>query len=158
MKLLENWRHDELARLGASTNSGKAHNHAIAAGIAYHRKFYKTLQVHAMLSLPGWQVFIEPWFKSATGRLRSPDAVLLNRATEQAVVVEVKKNWADGRDVKLLDEYLPIAKSAFSVPTFPLMVVGNVRGLKHRPLTSMGKLLTALDWLPGDPTPTLLKP
>lgn len=157
MKPLEAWRHDENARLGASTNKSTA-NPAMLAGIRYHNKVYKTLRLHCALNLPGWTLMVEPWFRTETYKLRSPDGVLINHELKQAVVIEVKKNWADGRDVKLLTEYLPIVKSAFTVLTFPLMIVGNVRGLdkKNKPYTSMDALLEPLGWRPGSPTPTLL--
>ena len=155
VKTTEKWFHSEKARFGASTNSG-ATNNAIAAGIRYHKRFYKTLGVYASLSLPDWKLYIEPWFRTAAYKMRSPDAVLRNG--QAAIVIEVKKNWRDGRDVKLLEEYLPIVKSAFDVETYPLMVVGNVRGLAHDPLLSMGDIESALAWQLGQPTPTLLKP
>lgn len=145
-------------RLGASTNTSKASSHAIQAGIRYHRRIYETLKLHCLFQLPSWRLLIEPWFRTAAYKLRSPDAVLVDDVAGYAIVIEVKKNWRDGRDVKLLDEYLPIVRSALAVDTYPLMLVGNVRGLKHEPLTSFSQLLSPLNWTPGQPTPTLLKP
>lgn len=157
MKAVEPWVLTD-TRLGASTNSSTS-NPAMLAGIRYHKRFYKGLRVHVDLSLPGWTLFVEPWFKaSKSQKLRSPDSVLINRELGKAVVIEVKKNWQDGRDVKLLTEYLPIVASAFGLESFPLMVVGNVRGLRHEPLKSMSEIIDVpLAWLPGQPTPTLLK-
>jgi hypothetical protein len=158
MQTTEPWFFSDM-KMGASVNVKKSTNSAIEAGIRYHRRFYKTLALHAALNLPQWKVNVEPWFRTASYKLRSPDAVLLCEETKQAIVIEVKKNWADGRDVKLLDEYLPIVASAHGVRTYPLMVVGNVRGLKHRPFVSIADIIERpLAWKPGQPTPTLLKP
>jgi predicted nuclease of restriction endonuclease-like RecB superfamily len=155
MKTLERWFLTD-TKMGASTNTSKATNSAIEAGIRYHRKMYKLLAAHIAMSLPNWGLYIEPWFKSESQKLRSPDAVL--RSDDLAIVVEVKKNWQDGRDVKLLDEYLPLVASAFGVKTRPLMIVGNVRGLKHKPLLSLADIIAVPSaWTPGKPTPTLLK-
>jgi hypothetical protein len=144
-------------KMGASTNKG-ATNPAILAGIRYHKRIYKTLDLQAKLNWPGYRLMIEPWFKgSVSQKLRSPDAVL--RGPDYAVVIEVKKNWADGRDEKLLGEYLPIVRSALDLPTHPLMVVGNVRGLGHDPLLSFADIIEAAQgWQWGRPTPTLLVP
>lgn len=157
MKTLEEWMLTE-TRMGASTNKG-ATNSAILAGIRYHKRIYKTMAVHVALSMPNWTLMVEPWFKAKVSqRLRSPDMVLRNDAKGLAIIIEVKKNWKDGRDVKLLEEYLPIVRSALGLRTYPLMLVGNVRGLAHEPLTSMAEITEALAWTLGQPTPTLLKP
>jgi hypothetical protein len=159
MRSAEQWYHSEKALMGASTNTKKATNSAIEAGIRYHRRIYKLLKLHCALSLPEWKLYVEPWFHTAgKAKLRSPDAVLVQADRKIALVIEVKKNWESGRDRKLLDEYLPIVSSAFGVRTFPLMLVGNVRGLKHEPIKSMAGLLLPLGWLASDPTPTLLVP
>ncbi len=159
MRSYEQWYHSHRALMGASTNTSKATNHAIAAGIRYHRRIYETLKLHCSLALPDWKLYVEPWFHTAgKAKLRSPDGVLVEAGGERAIVIEVKKNWQAGRDVKLLEEYLPIVASAFDVRTFPLMIVGNVRGLKHKPMLSLRDLLVPLTWSLGDPTPTLLKP
>ena len=154
MKAIEPWFLTS-DRMGASTNKG-ATNAAIAAGIRYHKRMYKTFKLQCAINFPEWKLMIEPWFRTAAYKLRSPDSVLVDEAGKRAIVIEVKKNWQDGRDVKLLDEYLPIVQSALGVKTYPLMVVGNVRGLKHAPLLSFKDILLPLDWKPGMPTPTLL--
>jgi len=157
MKATERWFLTD-TKMGASTNVSKATNSAIEAGIRYHRKMYKTLGLHCKMALPDWLLMIEPWFKSESQKLRSPDAVLVHKARSIGVVIEVKKNWGDGKDTKLLQEYLPLCASALGVKTFPLMLVGNVRGLPHEAFTSMAKLIDEpLAWTPGKPTPTLLK-
>ena len=70
--------------------------------------------------------------------MRSPDAVLLHPETSTGVVVEVKLNWQNGRDKKLIDEYLGIAKSAFGLDcVWPLLVTQNLRGYQHPPLLGL---------------------
>jgi hypothetical protein len=153
----------EEARLGAGTKATTAgDNEAIRRGNKYHAHVYKVLRLewvlnHVCMDSP-WQLIIEPWFRTAKWKLRSPDTVLLNRDAGTAIVVEVKMNWANGRDVKLLTEYLPLVKSAFGLErTFPAMIVGNVRGLKHRPILSVADIIpSALEWRPGRDVPTLL--
>lgn len=156
MKPVERWLHLESYKMGASAGA-KGSSAARHAGILYHRKFYKTLDLQHQLNLAqqGLKLLIEPWFESRpTRQRRSPDAVLLGDAF--ALVIEVKLNWRDGRDEKLLDEYLPIVGSCFGVPPRPLMVCGSIVGLTHKPLLSISQLLDAALWQPGDPTPTLL--
>jgi hypothetical protein len=91
--------------------------------------------------------------------LRSPDGVIVNREHSLAIVIEVKLNWADGRDVKLIDEYLPIVQNAFQLDfTWPLLITRCLRGYKHPPLLGLSQLEKAMEWFPGDPTPLLLHP
>jgi hypothetical protein len=155
---VEEWRLTD-TRMGASTNSTTT-NKAMLAGIRYHKRIYKILRLNAGLQWPGWQLMVEPWFKAVKSqRLCSPDTVLLNRERGEALVIEVKKNWRDGRDEKLLGLYLSVVRSAFGVDTRPLMVVGNVRGLAHKPLLSFADVMEAgWGWQWGRPTPTLLVP
>lgn len=160
MRAVEDWMLTE-TQMGASVNKG-ATNPAILAGIRYHKRMYKLLSLHVAQHMPDWRLMVEPWFKAKVSQtLRSPDAVLLAPATlegrREAIVVEVKKNWKDGRDTKLLDEYLGIVASALGVRTSPLMVVGNLRGLAHQPLLSMADITSVLTWKRGEPTPTLLR-
>ena len=84
--------------------------------------------------------------------------MLLDADAQRALVIEVKLNWKDGRDQKLIEEYLPLVRSAFGVATFPLLITANVRGLQHKPMTSFTELVACYDWRPGDPTPVLLLP
>jgi hypothetical protein len=153
----------EKAALGAGTKATTAgDNEAIKRGNKYHAHIYKVLRLEWILNyIPAespWELVIEPWFRTAKWKLRSPDTVLLNKRDGLAVVVEVKMNWKDGRDVKLLTEYLPIVKSAYDLKrTFPALITGNVRGLRHPPLLSLADLIpAALGWKPGLATPTLL--
>lgn len=155
MKPLHAWKHEPRALLGASSGN-KSKNDAIQRGLAYHRKVYTKLQEVAP---PEVSLLIEPWFReqSRAGTLRSPDTVLLNTVDKTALVIEVKLNWKDGRDIKLVNEYLPIVKSAFALEfVWPLLITANLRGYQHPPLLGLGKLEEAYAWHPGDPTPLML--
>lgn len=149
-------------RMGASTNSTKASegsSAAIIAGIRYHKRVYAGLGLHVSVSMPGWKLLVEPWYKAVVSqKLRSPDAVLLNAERGLGIVIEVKKNWSDGRDKKLLDEYLGIVRSAHDVQTVPLMIFSNCRGFRHEPHVDIMEALAAAEaWKRGGPTPALLK-
>jgi len=74
-----------------------------------------------------------------------------------ALVVEVKLNWRDGRDEKLLSKYLPVVKNAFKLEAvWPLVIVGCLRGYEHPPLLGFKQLDRAFSWQAGDPTPVML--
>ena len=158
MKAAVQWYHQPDVRFGSSTGcTTKTKNSAIERGLAYHQRFYKLLKIHCQVNLPEWEVLVEPWFRDWNWKRRSPDAVLLHRPEKRALVIEAKMNWKDGRDAKLLNEYLPIVRSAFDLEQVaPLIVTGNVRGYKHPVLLGLGDLLKPLDWKPGLPTPTML--
>lgn len=159
MKSAHSWRHIPLMRLGASTNAKSTG--VKERGNAYHRRVYRTLAAYCAVSLPGWQFMPEPWFRqrnnSGVRKERSPDAVLLHLETLTALVVEVKLNWKDGRDTKLLAEYLPIVESAFGLEAvWPLLITQCLRGYPHPPLLGLGQLDKAFQWQPGQPTPVML--
>lgn len=128
-------------------------------GNAYHRKVYKALA--GRKDLPG-TLLIEPWYRNMAdyperNTLRSPDAVVVNEETKCGLIIEVKLNWKDGRDVKLLDEYLPIVRNAHGLDVvWPLLITQCLRGYKHPPLLGLDQLNRAMEWFPGDPTPVLL--
>lgn len=157
MKTLEPWVHLPDYRFGASMGA-KGADSAQDRGNVYHRKVYNLLQLHASVSLPGWRLYIEPWFKGIKSqKLRSPDSVLIDDTTGIGVVAEVKLNWKDGRDDKLLDEYLSIVKSAFGLEaTRPLLITKNLRGYQHPPLLGLSQFADCLQWRPGQPTPLML--
>lgn len=157
MKTLEPWVHLDHYRFGASTGA-KGSDDQQERGNAYHRKVYRLLQMHCAVSLPGWRLLVEPWFKGKVSqRLRSPDSVLIDDAASVGIVAEVKLNWRDGRDTKLLDEYLGIVKSAFGLEKVrPLLITRNLRGYQHDPLLGLRHLDRCLDWHPGKPTPLML--
>lgn len=157
----EEWRHEALVRFGtASGATGKTKNGAIERGNAYHRKVFKVLDSNLSLNAPDLQRLTEPWLRSnPSQRLCSPDYVIIDRGAGIGLVVEVKKNWKDGRDQKLLDLYLPAVRSAFGLTvTKPAVIVGNARGLAYPAWPGLSRLFDALSWRPGDPTPVLLVP
>lgn len=129
-------------------------------GLAYHRKMYKVLQAWQQLTAPEQSLHIEPWLRcKETKKLRQPDAVLVDEMTNTAIAIEIKMNWKDGRDEKLIEEYLPAVKSAFGVEmVWPALITSNVAGLKHEARLGLGALLNCVDWFPGAPTPVLLVP
>jgi hypothetical protein len=158
MKPVDHWTFEREMRMGAST--GARSTGVKERGNAYHRKVYKTLKVHAAVTMPGWKFYEEPWFRNRTRHtFRSPDAMLVHEASSTALVVEVKLNWRDGRDQKLLTEYLPIVQYAMQLETvWPVLVTQCLRGYQHPPLLGLKQLERAMTWLPGDPTPVLLLP
>lgn len=161
MRLLHEWRHKPGFAIGAGNGKGSASQQGAARrGILYHQRVYKKLR--DLYASDDATVLIEPWFvqvdNQPTRTMRSPDALILfNDGT--GLVVEVKMNWKDGRDEKLLNEYLPIVASAFSLDVvWPLLITGNCRGYSHPPLLGLQQIDEALAWEPGRPTPLLLLP
>lgn len=158
MLATEVWYHEQSSRAGAASGGG-AKTGIMGAGNAYHRKVFRALELETRLNHAGRRLLVEPWLRAKTSqRLCQPDSVLIDPAAGWAVVIEVKKNWKDGRDHKLLDLYLPAVRSAFGVDiAFPLMICGCVRGLAYPALLSLRELAVApLQWQPGDPTPVIL--
>ena len=162
MKATEPWYLLDKVNLGASVKATTGgNNDAIRRGNLYHAAFYRALRLEWLLNHGGdeepWELLIEPWYRTRRWKLRSPDAVLINRVSDCAIILEVKMNWANGRDTKLLGEYLPLVQEAHKLSAvFPCMVVGNLRGYPHKPLLSMAQIFTAQSWRPGQPTPALL--
>ena len=145
-------------RMGASVKA-TARKGAKLRGQQYHRKVYNAL---GKLLLPEADVklLIEPWYRNLKKpMMRSPDSVILLPTSSTAIVVEVKLNWKDGRDVKLIDEYLPIVKAAHRLEVvWPLLIVQCLRGCKTPPLLGLKRWEEAMGWMPGDPTPVMLVP
>lgn len=112
------------------------------------------------LGLPNWRVLVEPWYRNLdTRKFRQPDAVLLYPAERVGVVVEVKLNWKDGRDIKLIDEYLPIVKQAEQLEVvYPLLITKCLRGWQGQPILHLEKFTDCQSWQPGDVTPLMLLP
>lgn len=108
--------------------------------------------------MDGWKLLVEPWYKNLdTGKCRSPDSVLLHEEDRIGIVVEVKLNWKDGRDIKLIDEYLPIVKAAHSLEVvWPLLITRCLRGYAHPPILNLSHIDRCQSWFPGDPTPLML--
>lgn len=91
--------------------------------------------------------------------MRSPDSVILLPETNVGIVIEVKLNWKDGRDVKLIDEYLPIVANAHDLDCcWPLLITQCLRGYKHPPLLGLRRWEDCMTWTPGAPTPLMLVP
>jgi len=128
-------------------------------GQEYHRRIYRLLQ-NALRAEADLRLLIEPWYKCLTmPKMRSPDAVILIPEASMAIVVEVKLNWKDGRDIKLIDEYLPIVTNAHGLDmASPLLITHCLRGYQHPPLLGLKKWDEAMIWQPGDPTPVMLVP
>lgn len=159
MQMPDRWIHRPGASFGASsTMKASKATGVIKKGIDYHRWVYKTLQLQCRLNHPEWKLHIEPWFRNMAYKERSPDAVLVNEASGRALVIEVKLNWESSRDAKLINEYLPIVRSAFDVATWPLLIVGHLRGFGGEALLGLGGMMSALTWAKPQPTPVLLLP
>lgn len=158
MKPLARWKLEENMRMGASTSALKAKG-SKQRGIAYHRQIYGKLQALLKDEL-GVKLLVEPWYRCLSQpSMRSPDSVILLPEAEAAVVVEVKLNWKDGRDVKLIDEYLPIVRAAHQLEVvWPLLITKCLRGYQHPPLLGLKRWEDAMAWQPGEPTPLMLVP
>lgn len=160
MQLLDKWMRTEQIAFGAAKGA-KGGNSAQARGIAYHNRVYKLLRLNfVLLGKSDWKLLVEPWYKSTKMKMRSPDSVALRYDEEgnvtDALVIEVKMNWKDGRDEKLLMEYVPIVSQVYGVKAKPLLIVGNLRGCSVKPLHGLADMWKALSWRSGDPTPVSL--
>ena len=107
MKLLHPWRLKQGVNIGAGQASGSRSQSASAArGIAYHRRVYRQLERY--YASDEAYLLVEPWFVQVDDQprrtMRSPDAVVVFSDVNAALVVEVKMNWKDGRDEKLLND------------------------------------------------------
>lgn len=153
------WYPESSLSLGSRSNNASK-NKSIVRGLAYHRRVYRTLEAWLSVSAQDQELKIEPWLRNAkTRKVLQPDAVLVDELTNTAIVIEVKLNWKDGRDTKLITEYLPAVKSAFDLElVWPALITSNIRGLPYRPRLGLNQLLTCADWRPGLPTPVLLLP
>jgi hypothetical protein len=157
MKPLEQWKLEPGIRVGAAY--GAKSTGSKQRGIMYHRTVYKRFE-KLLSAEQGVRFLKEPWYRCLTRACaRSPDSVILLPELNIGVVVEVKLNWKDGRDRKLLDEYLPIVKAAHDLEVvFPLLVTQCLRGYQHPPLIGLRRWEEAMAWQPGSPTPLLLEP
>lgn len=153
------WYVDRSVSTGSRSNYA-SRNKSIVRGLAYHRRVYRCLEAWRGVNASEQQLEIEPWLRDArTKRLLQPDACIIDPATNTGLVIEVKLNWKDGRDEKLLNEYLAAAESAFELDcVWPALITSNVAGLAHKPRLGLGQLLGCCDWHPGHPTPVLLLP
>lgn len=159
MRTLHDWQHRPDWKIGANMGS-KSNNSAANRGIAYHQRVYRLLLAKLKHEA---DLLIEPWFERIDDQprrtMRQPDAII-RYLPESAIVVEVKLNWRDGRDDKLLNEYLPIVRNALKLDVvWPLLITRNLRGYDAaKPLLGLGAIDDCLAWEPGLPTPVLLLP
>lgn len=153
------WARDLTLEVGSRSNTASK-NKSIVNGLRYHRKVYRLLEAWQRVSAPEQQLYIEPWLRHVrTKKCCQPDAVIVDPASETAIVVEVKLNWKDGRDEKLLRLYLDAVKAAFDLrAVWPVVITSNVRGLAYEPRFGLGSVLSCDDWSVGDPTPVILVP
>lgn len=158
MKTLHQWKHEPTMRLGAGTKV-TAKSGSKRRGQEYHRRVYKLMSAH-LANEAGVVWMEEPWFRNLkVAMFRQPDGVIHLPEANVAVVVEVKLNWKDGRDVKLIDEYLAIVKSALQLDaTWPLFITRCLRGCPTPPLLGLKQWENVMAWVPGDPTPVMLVP
>lgn len=158
MKPLGRWVRKDKDYLRIGSSFGCKSTGSKRRGIEYHRKVYRQLSQHVRNEMQGWTCLIEPWYKNVeTGRFRQPDAVLLYPEERVGIVVEAKLNWKDGRDVKLIDTYLPIVKQAEDLDiVWPLLVTRCLRGYPHPPILQLAHIHRCQSWLVGDPTPLML--
>lgn len=158
-------KHPDFLKVGCS--NGSRSTGSKQRGIEYHNRVYRAMRSRFGALAPATaaqpqvarQLLIEPWYKRLGERavFRQPDAVLLFPQFKTAIVVEVKLNWKDGRDVKLIDEYLGIVKSAEGLQTvWPLLITQCLRGWQGRPIFSWEEVERCQAWQQGDPTPLML--
>ena len=160
----QGWRLVPGFNIGTAANTASK-NKSIIRGLAYHNRVYKALRAHvAAHPEAGFEIYVEPWFRELhprSGRSRcamcQPDAVLVDKFTGGGLVIEVKLNWKDGRDDKLINLYLGAARSALGLEeTWPCLITRNIRGYQGNPLLGLRQLDNAFNWRPGQLTPVLL--
>lgn len=160
MKPTGRWIRKPISYMRIGSSFGCKSTGSKKRGIEYHQRTFRALRSHCNLALPDWTLLVEPWYKNLdNGRHRQPDSVLLFPEEKVGIVVEVKLNWKDGRDIKLLDEYLPIVKQAEGLEVvWPLLITQCLRGYAHPPLLGLSAIEGCQSWFPGDPTPLMLLP
>jgi hypothetical protein len=154
----EFWFRDCTLSVGTRSNYS-CKDKSIMRGLAYHRRIYRDLEGWALFQ-PDQDLIVEPWLREARSRrCLQPDAVIVHPSSNSGIVIEVKLNWKDGRDEKLINEYLAAVESAFGLDmVWPALITSNVRGLKHPARLGLSSLLGCADWAPGNPTPVILMP
>jgi len=164
LRKTEGWQLVPGFNIGTGANTASK-NKSIIRGIAYHNKVYRALRALVKENPDsGFELYIEPWFRELHPRpgksrcaMCQPDAVLVDKFTGGGIVIEVKLNWKDGRDEKLLNLYLGASRSALGLEeTWPVLVTRNVRGYTGTPLLGLKRLEDAFKWRPGMITPVLL--
>lgn len=153
------WHREPENQIGTRAHSRvKTKNKSIIRGIAYHNRVYRALR--EIFKLPDHSLHIEPWLRNQRTRaLCQPDALLVDPMTHTGIVIEVKMNWKDGRDIKLIDLYLHAAQSAFGlVEVWPALITSNIQGYLGQPRLGLSTIPSCEDWQPGDITPLVLHP
>lgn len=166
MKPIGRWVRKSPNFLKIGSSKGCRSSGSKQRGLEYHRRTYRALRDHFNRRAGGgspqeeWELLIEPWYyNTTTGRFRQPDAVLCYRPERIGIVVEVKLNWKDGRDVKLIDEYLPIVKQAEELEVvWPLLITQCLRGYQGPTIIGLENFEAAQSWLQGELTPVMLHP
>lgn len=160
MKPTDTWVRKPPSFMRIGSSSGCKSQGSKKRGLDYHRRVYGLLRYHVRNHLPGWELLVEPWYRNLnTRRFRQPDAVLIYPETQTGIVVEVKLNWKDGRDLKLINEYLHIVRAAEGLEcVWPLLITRCLRGYGEPPLLGLAALAECQSWFPGDPTPVMLLP
>lgn len=145
-------------KLGANSGAKDKQQGSKKRGLDYHRRVYRDLRSYCNRHLPGWTLLIEPWYwDRISRRYRQPDAVLIYEPTRTGLVIEVKLNWKDGRDIKLIDEYLPIVKQAEELDeVWPLLITQCLRGYQG-PVVRWPDFTAAQAWQQGQETPLMLR-
>lgn len=147
--------------IGTAINTASK-NKSIVRGLQYHRRVYGVLRSWQKISAPEMKLEVEPWFRkidNGKSQMCQPDAVLIDPISNTGLVIEVKLNWKDGRDEKLIGLYLDAATEAFGLDaTWPALITSNVRGYRGEPRLGLGHLLSCYDWQPGQITPLVLLP
>jgi hypothetical protein len=153
------WARDLTLDVGSRSNTASK-NLSIVRGLAYHRKVYRLLENWQKISAPEQELYVEPWLRhQGTRKCCQPDFVVIDPSTQTGIVGEVKLNWKDGKDEKLINLYLDAAQLAFDLrAVWPALITSNIRGLAHTPRLGLGSLLSCDDWSRGDPTPVILVP
>lgn len=153
------WARDLTLGVGSRSNTASK-NKSIVRGLAYHRKVYRLLENWQRISAPEQQLHVEPWLRhSVTRKCCQPDFVVVDPITNTGIAGEVKLNWKDGRDEKLLALYIDAVREAFALRhVWPALVTSNLRGYAHPPLLGLGSLLSVDNWDRGNPTPLILVP
>lgn len=158
---MEAWaREPSFNALGVFGSATKTKNKSLINGRRYHQRIYRRLEHWQPRRASDLQLYIEPWLRGqTTKRMLQPDAVLIDPLVNGAIVIEAKMNWKDGRDEKLVNEYLYAVQSAWGLDvTWPALITGNIAHLGREPRLGLDALLDVYEWSPGDPTPVLLVP
>ena len=159
MKPIGDWIRKPPNYMAIGASNGAKAKGAKKRGLDYHRRCYRRLRSHCNRHMAEWTLLIEPWYwDRVSRRYRQPDAVLIHQSTSTGIVIEVKLNWQDGRDVKLIDEYLPIVKQAEQLEAvWPILITQCLRGYQG-PIVSGGlqEIQACQAWQSGEETPLML--